>query len=249
MIEVVDRLMAAVRSRLVYEKKVTTARTPVGEALRLGRGVCQDFAHLFLAACRGIGLPARYVSGYIHQTGRGRHPRLVPGLGRPERVGGRGPDPRHFPGRRSRQDRHRPRLLRRPAQPRRLEGPGQGDDRRQRQGRGRSTASRPTGASGPRPRPPGRRAPGSSPSARGSACKLGVPAGVPPAAGATAAGARPRRVHAAFTEPDGRSSGPDADVAEGDRTVIGLEEERSSGDFLVVPGVAGGGLERRRPRG
>ena len=57
------------RSRLVYEKKVTTARTPVGEALRLGRGVCQDFAHLFLAACRGIGLPARYVSGYIHQPG------------------------------------------------------------------------------------------------------------------------------------------------------------------------------------
>ncbi len=57
------------RSRLVYEKKVTTARTPVGEALRLGRGVCQDFAHLFIGACRGIGLPARYVSGYIHQPG------------------------------------------------------------------------------------------------------------------------------------------------------------------------------------
>jgi transglutaminase-like putative cysteine protease len=67
--EVVVRLMDAVRSRLAYEKKVTTARTPVGEALRLGRGVCQDFSHLFLAACRGIGLPARYVSGYIHQPG------------------------------------------------------------------------------------------------------------------------------------------------------------------------------------
>jgi transglutaminase-like putative cysteine protease len=66
---VVDQLIAAVRAALVYEKKVTTARTPVGEALRLGRGVCQDFAHLFLAACRGIGLPARYVSGYIHQPG------------------------------------------------------------------------------------------------------------------------------------------------------------------------------------
>ncbi len=69
MAEVVARLMAAVRSRLAYEKKVTTARTPVGEALRLGRGVCQDFSHLFLAACRGIGLPARYVSGYIHLPG------------------------------------------------------------------------------------------------------------------------------------------------------------------------------------
>jgi transglutaminase-like putative cysteine protease len=66
---VIGQLTGAVRSRLVYEKKVTTARTPVGEALELGRGVCQDFAHLFLGACRGIGLPARYVSGYIHQPG------------------------------------------------------------------------------------------------------------------------------------------------------------------------------------
>jgi Transglutaminase-like superfamily len=47
----------------------SSARTPVAEALRLGRGVCQDFAHLFLAACRGIWLPARYVSGYIHRPG------------------------------------------------------------------------------------------------------------------------------------------------------------------------------------
>ncbi len=69
LLDVLRQLSATVRSRLVYEKKVTTARTPVGEALRLGRGVCQDFAHLFLGACRGIGLPARYVSGYIHQPG------------------------------------------------------------------------------------------------------------------------------------------------------------------------------------
>jgi transglutaminase-like putative cysteine protease len=69
LIDVIGQLAEVVRGRLTYEKKVTTARTPVGEALRLGRGVCQDFAHLFLAACRGIGLPARYVSGYIHQAG------------------------------------------------------------------------------------------------------------------------------------------------------------------------------------
>ncbi len=65
----IDQLMDAVRSRLKYEKKVTTARTPVGEALELGRGVCQDFAHLFLGAARGLGLPARYVSGYVHGRG------------------------------------------------------------------------------------------------------------------------------------------------------------------------------------
>jgi transglutaminase-like putative cysteine protease len=69
LIDAVHHVNEAVRSRLIYEKKVTTARTPVGEALRLGRGVCQDFAHLFIGACRGLGLPARYVSGYIHQTG------------------------------------------------------------------------------------------------------------------------------------------------------------------------------------
>jgi transglutaminase-like putative cysteine protease len=69
LLDLINQLTASVQSHLVYEKKVTTARTPVGEALRLGRGVCQDFAHLFLAACRGIGLPARYVSGYIHQPG------------------------------------------------------------------------------------------------------------------------------------------------------------------------------------
>ena len=62
-------LMDAVRLRLKYEKKVTTARTPVGEALELGRGVCQDFAHLFLGSARGLGLPARYVSGYVHGPG------------------------------------------------------------------------------------------------------------------------------------------------------------------------------------
>jgi len=69
LVDVIQQMTDAVRSCLVYEKKVTTARTPVGEALRLGRGVCQDFAHLFLGACRGIGLPARYVSGYVHQPG------------------------------------------------------------------------------------------------------------------------------------------------------------------------------------
>jgi transglutaminase-like putative cysteine protease len=59
--------MEAVRSRLKYEKLVTTARTPVNEALELGRGVCQDFAQVMIGACRAGGLPARYVSGYIHQ--------------------------------------------------------------------------------------------------------------------------------------------------------------------------------------
>jgi transglutaminase-like putative cysteine protease len=67
-----EALLAAVavtRDRLKYEKRVTTARTPVEEALRLGRGVCQDFAHLLIGLSRAAGLPARYVSGYVHQPG------------------------------------------------------------------------------------------------------------------------------------------------------------------------------------
>jgi len=67
--DVVQSLLSAVGNRLKYEKKVTSAWTPVSEALTLGRGVCQDFAHLFLGACRGIGLPARYVSGYVNHPG------------------------------------------------------------------------------------------------------------------------------------------------------------------------------------
>jgi transglutaminase-like putative cysteine protease len=67
--QLLPRLLDAVRSRLKYEKKVTTARTPLSEALSLGRGVCQDFAHLFLGACRSLGIPARYVSGYINGPG------------------------------------------------------------------------------------------------------------------------------------------------------------------------------------
>ena len=38
----------------------------VDEVLELRAGVCQDFAHLFIAVARAMGVPARYVSGYIH---------------------------------------------------------------------------------------------------------------------------------------------------------------------------------------
>jgi transglutaminase-like putative cysteine protease len=67
--DVLRRVTSAVGTRLAYEKKVTSARTPLSEALALGRGVCQDLAHLFLGACRALGLPSRYVSGYIHHPG------------------------------------------------------------------------------------------------------------------------------------------------------------------------------------
>lgn len=59
-------LMRAVRSLLVYEPGATDVMTRADAALALGRGVCQDFAHVMLAASRRAGIPSRYVSGYLH---------------------------------------------------------------------------------------------------------------------------------------------------------------------------------------
>jgi len=59
-------LAAAVRERVPYRADITTVTTNAVEALALGGGVCQDQAHVFIAACRSHGVPARYVSGYFY---------------------------------------------------------------------------------------------------------------------------------------------------------------------------------------
>jgi transglutaminase-like putative cysteine protease len=61
-----EALMHGVHAELVYDTRATDVRTRADEALELGRGVCQDFAHVLLASCRVHGIPARYVSGYLH---------------------------------------------------------------------------------------------------------------------------------------------------------------------------------------
>jgi transglutaminase-like putative cysteine protease len=48
-----------------YDPTATTIATPLEEVLQKRRGVCQDFAHLGIAFLRSLGLPARYVSGYL----------------------------------------------------------------------------------------------------------------------------------------------------------------------------------------
>jgi transglutaminase-like putative cysteine protease len=48
-----------------YDSKATTIATPLEEVLEKRRGVCQDFAHLGIACLRSLGLPTRYVSGYL----------------------------------------------------------------------------------------------------------------------------------------------------------------------------------------
>lgn len=64
-----QRTNAWVAAYMRYRHDVTSVRTTAAEALALGAGVCQDYAHVMLALCRLSGLPARYVSG--HMVGEG----------------------------------------------------------------------------------------------------------------------------------------------------------------------------------
>jgi transglutaminase-like putative cysteine protease len=58
-------LTRRIRSDFVYDPEATDVSTPAAEAFNRRRGVCQDFANIMIAAVRGVGLPALYVSGYI----------------------------------------------------------------------------------------------------------------------------------------------------------------------------------------
>lgn len=78
-IEAAAELTRRIHADFRYEQGSTSIATPVSEVLRARRGVCQDFAHLEIAMLRGLGLPVRYVSGYV---------RTRPKDGRPELVGG-----------------------------------------------------------------------------------------------------------------------------------------------------------------
>lgn len=58
-------LMRQIHTDLRYRPHSTTVATRAADALAQRSGVCQDFAHVFIAACRALGLAARYVSGYL----------------------------------------------------------------------------------------------------------------------------------------------------------------------------------------
>lgn len=59
------RLMELIPSVLTFDRGVAETQQSASEAIALGRGVCRDFAHVFIAAARRWGVPARYVSGYL----------------------------------------------------------------------------------------------------------------------------------------------------------------------------------------
>ena len=58
-------LMHAIRDKVDYKVGVTETHATAISSLANGVGVCQDHAHIFIACCRALGVPARYVSGYL----------------------------------------------------------------------------------------------------------------------------------------------------------------------------------------
>ncbi|SMB79164.1 transglutaminase family protein [Deinococcus hopiensis] len=82
-------LTTHLRQRFTYSPGATAVNTPLAEFATHGRGVCQDFTHAMLAITRRLGIPARYVSGYLYSGGELRGAEathawvecLVPGVG------------------------------------------------------------------------------------------------------------------------------------------------------------------------
>ena len=64
------RLSDSIHRSFDYQPGTTSADSPIEHVLESGRGVCQDFAHVMIAIARSWGVPSRYVSGYLHTTGR-----------------------------------------------------------------------------------------------------------------------------------------------------------------------------------
>ena len=58
-------LNAAIHDRVGFDTDTTEPDTSAAHAFQVGHGVCQDFAHIFIAAARSLGVPARYISGHL----------------------------------------------------------------------------------------------------------------------------------------------------------------------------------------
>lgn len=70
-------LIQRIYSDFEFRPGFTTISTPISKVMQQRKGVCQDFAHLAIACVRSIGLPARYVSGYIETIPPEGHEKLV----------------------------------------------------------------------------------------------------------------------------------------------------------------------------
>ena len=75
-LEAAADLTGRIYRELEFDPHFTTVATPIAEVLEHRKGVCQDFAHLGLAGLRGLGLAARYVSGYLETLPPPDRPKL-----------------------------------------------------------------------------------------------------------------------------------------------------------------------------
>ena len=76
-LEAAQELSARLHEDFAFDASATTVMTTVPEFFKVRRGVCQDFAHLMIACLRSLGLPARYVSGYLETAPPRGQPRLT----------------------------------------------------------------------------------------------------------------------------------------------------------------------------
>jgi transglutaminase-like putative cysteine protease len=70
-------LTARINGEFTYDPTATRINTPLDTVLAMRRGVCQDFAHLQIGCLRSLGLPARYISGYLLTKPPAGQPRMV----------------------------------------------------------------------------------------------------------------------------------------------------------------------------
>jgi len=77
LMQAAQELTARMHRDFRYQTASTDINTPALEALQEKRGVCQDFAHILVSCFRSLGLPARYVSGYLLTQPPPGQPRLV----------------------------------------------------------------------------------------------------------------------------------------------------------------------------
>jgi len=77
LLDAVSELSSRIHGDFTYKPGATTVNTPVAEVFAKRKGVCQDFAHLGIACLRAVGLPARYVSGYLETDPPPGRPKLT----------------------------------------------------------------------------------------------------------------------------------------------------------------------------
>lgn len=102
--ETVVAVSSLVADRVTYLPGVTGVNTSAAEAWEQGAGVCQDIAHVTIALLRGLGLPTRYVSGYLHPSGRRNCTARWPGRATPGSSTGRATGTATTPRNRTRAD-------------------------------------------------------------------------------------------------------------------------------------------------